>query len=157
MTYSEVVALVQSIALILLCGTIGLSVWVLFRETKTMGAMTENFMTQQLSFADMQTAFREQQRTLADLISWTVPSDEWAEVIELHQTVKERGGEKLDYLVYCAENGGFWATGDHGYTKFAVDAKRFSAYEGLLVVLDRARNGDPHDCFTLVAVGKPEE
>lgn len=91
------------------------------------------------------------------LRGWVVPPAEWAEVIELHQSLRDLGADHRDYLIYCARNGGYWAQGDWGYTNEADKAKRFTAAEGLLLVLDRSRNGDPDDCYTLVAIGKPIE
>lgn len=107
------------------------------------------------AFQNMQKTLTHQQADLNNVVSWTIPSEEWRDVIELHQQIWTFNGQgKLSYVIYCQQNGGFWKVGDHGYTQDVSEAKRFTAAEGLILVLDRSRNGVPADCYTLVAVPK---
>lgn len=120
--------------------------------------VTENMITafndMDAAFKHMVEAFDSQQDSLEKVVEWTVPPEEWADTIELRNHLIANGSQLGDYLIYCQKNGGFWALGDDGYTPDKKRAKRFSAAEGLLLVLDRARNGDPYDCYTLIRVGK---
>lgn len=128
-----------------------------FHQSLTaMGKTIEAHDEMRDSFDNMAETLLHQKEALDDLAAWVVPPDQWAEVIELQKTFRDLGSDVRDYVIYCTKHG-FWDKNDNGYATYLVDAKRFTAYEGTLIVLDRARNGDPHDCYTLVAVGKPEE
>ena len=130
--------------------------WSFSRAMTVVGNMIEAHDNMRQAFDNMMAAFTHQEKAADNLAEWVVPPDQWAEVIELQKTFQGLGSEVRDYVIYCAKHGAYWAKSDNGYAKHVVDAKRFSAYEGSLIVLDRARNGDPIDCYTLVAVGKPE-
>lgn len=114
-----------------------------------------NFMND--AFTSMHSTFANQQKALDNVVSWTVPPEEWSAVIELHHQIAELNGRgRLEYVLHCNQNGGYWRIGDHGYTPDVAYAKRFSPGAALLLVLDRARNASPNDCYTLVAVAKQE-
>lgn len=112
---------------------------------------TENMIT---AFVGTQESHRYQQTALENLVTWTVPPEEWAGVIELHQQLRALGSELGDYLIWCHNHSGYWEAYDQGYTPDRKQAKRFTAQEGLILVLDRARNSNPHDCYTLIRVAK---
>lgn len=147
MTWLEIVKTVGTIALLV---AVCIYAWATILNGRTFKIMTA-------AFNDMIRAFNGQANTLADVHSWTVPPEQWAGVVELHRQMTDMGSELGDYLIYCHNHSGYWAATNQGYTPIRDEARRFSAAEGLILVLDRARNSDPFDCYVLIRVGKPEQ
>lgn len=139
--------IVSAVALLAISGLVAFNMVLGYRNQQILG----NMIT---AFVGTQESFRYQQTALENLVTWTVPPEEWAGVIELHQQLRANGSELGDYLIYCNMHSGYWRANDQGYTPDRKEAKRFTAHEGLILVLDRARNSDPYDCYTLVRVGK---
>lgn len=144
----------QLIATIALGAAVGYWAAGAIRQTKAHKNMITAFDGMGDAFDSMMGTFTHQQHSLQDLIEWTVPPEEWGEVISLHRAIRDKGSERCDYLIYCVRHNGFVNMRSQGYTLAHHEAKRFTAAEGLMLVLDRARNGDPEDCYTLVAVPK---
>lgn len=146
MTWLEIVRTGTTILLFVGIAFLG---WAMFLHVKT-------FKLQSSAFDSMVRAFTEQNRTVADVHSWTVPPEEWAAVIELHRQIREMGSELRNYLIYCHSHAGYVRYDNQGYTPIRDEARHYTAAEGLILVLDRSRNSDPFDCYVLVAVGKQE-
>lgn len=108
------------------------------------------------AFDSMAEALTYQQEALDNVISWTVPPGQWAGVVELHSTMRELGSELRDYLIWSVGREAWFKSTEDGYTKITSEAKRFTAPEALLLVLDRSRNADPYDAYALVGVGRYE-
>jgi hypothetical protein len=77
-------------------------------------------------------------------------------VAKLYDQMRSVGSELRDYLIWHTGYASWYKSSDHGYTKVIDEAKRFTATEALMLVLDRARNADPHDVYALVGVGKQD-